>query len=99
MFLQEGPHGTSILYVPSVFISYNGQALDEKTVLLRSSEVLAKNALDVLDLIFDPENGKRYGTTLFFFLYFFFFWYGGPRLAERRASAIIKVTKQLTSYF
>jgi glutamine synthetase len=58
MFLQEGPHGTAVLYIPSVFISYNGQALDEKTVLLRSSEVLAKNAISVLDLIFDPENGK-----------------------------------------
>jgi len=59
MFLQEGPHGTAVLYIPSVFISYNGQALDEKTVLLRSSEVLAKSALDVLDLIFDPENDVR----------------------------------------
>jgi glutamine synthetase type III len=75
MFLQEGPHGTAVLYIPSVFISYNGQALDEKTVLLRSSEVLAKNALDVLDLIFEPENGKRCGickharsrTKLFYF--------------------------------
>ncbi|KAJ2964511.1 hypothetical protein NQZ79_g728 [Umbelopsis isabellina] len=59
MFLQEGPHGTSVLYIPSVFISYNGQALDEKTVLLRSSEVLAKNAIKVLDLIHDPENEHR----------------------------------------
>ncbi|KAH8549179.1 hypothetical protein BGW37DRAFT_503901 [Umbelopsis sp. PMI_123] len=59
MFLQEGPHGTSVLYIPSVFISYNGEALDEKTVLLRSSEVLAKSAIDVLDLMFDPENDER----------------------------------------
>ena len=41
MFLRSGPHGTSILYIPSVFISYNGEALDEKTILLRSSEVLS----------------------------------------------------------
>jgi glutamine synthetase len=63
MFLQEGPHGTSVLYIPSVFISYNGEALDEKTVLLRSSEVLAKNAIKVLDLIHDPKNGKCGDTS------------------------------------
>ncbi|KAF7722376.1 hypothetical protein EC973_003186 [Apophysomyces ossiformis] len=51
MFIQEGPHGTSILYIPSVFISYNGEALDEKSVLLRSSEILNKAALDILRLI------------------------------------------------
>ncbi|OZJ01810.1 hypothetical protein BZG36_05163 [Bifiguratus adelaidae] len=53
MFIQEGPHRTSILYIPSVFISYNGEALDEKTVLLRSSEALSKAACELLALI-DP---------------------------------------------
>ncbi|KAI8987917.1 hypothetical protein BDF20DRAFT_852838 [Mycotypha africana] len=51
MFIQDGPHGTRVLYVPSVFISYNGEALDEKTVLLRSSSVISKAALDILNLI------------------------------------------------
>ncbi|KAI8995005.1 hypothetical protein BDB01DRAFT_831937 [Pilobolus umbonatus] len=51
MFLQEGPHGTMILYVPSVFISYNGEALDEKSVLLRSLSAITTAALDVLHLI------------------------------------------------
>ena len=58
MFIQEGPHGTAILYVPSVFISYNGEALDEKSVLLRSSEVLNKVALEILSMIDEVDEGK-----------------------------------------
>ncbi|KAF9917707.1 hypothetical protein BX616_000172 [Lobosporangium transversale] len=53
MFIQEGPHGTSILYIPSVFISYNGDALDEKTNLLRSTSAVSKSACELLNLI-DP---------------------------------------------
>ncbi|KAG0300733.1 hypothetical protein BGZ98_008937 [Dissophora globulifera] len=53
MFIQEGPHGTSVLYIPSVFISYNGDALDEKTVLLRSTSAIAKSCSELLNLI-DP---------------------------------------------
>ncbi|KAG0748352.1 hypothetical protein G6F57_005136 [Rhizopus arrhizus] len=59
MFVQEGPHGTSILYIPSVFISYNGEALDEKSVLLRSCEAIEKVALDVLQTITPQEGEKR----------------------------------------
>lgn len=59
MFLQEGPHGTMILYIPSVFISYNGEALDEKSVLLKSSSVISKVALEVLNLIETIEDGKH----------------------------------------
>ncbi|KAI9317859.1 glutamine synthetase type III N terminal-domain-containing protein [Dichotomocladium elegans] len=68
MFIQEGPHGTSILYIPSVFISYNGEALDEKSVLLRSVETLNKAATEVLSLIdaVDEEHPrtKHVFTTL-----------------------------------
>ena len=42
MFLRKAFHGTFVLYIPSVFISYNGEALDEKTVLLRSQESLSQ---------------------------------------------------------
>ena len=59
MFVQEGPHGTSILYIPSVFISYNGEALDEKSVLLRSCEAIEKVALDVLQTITPQEGGTK----------------------------------------
>ncbi|KAG0230029.1 hypothetical protein BGW42_001192 [Actinomortierella wolfii] len=51
MFVQRGPHKTCVLYIPSIFISYNGDALDEKTVLLRSSEQLSKAALGLLELL------------------------------------------------
>ncbi|KAI7861590.1 hypothetical protein BDF14DRAFT_1867280 [Spinellus fusiger] len=51
MFVQEGPHGTTVLYIPSVFISYNGEAMDEKSILLRSSEILAKTAVETLSFI------------------------------------------------
>ncbi|ORX61396.1 glutamine synthetase/guanido kinase [Hesseltinella vesiculosa] len=57
MFLQDGPHGTAILYIPSVFISYNGEALDEKSVLLRSAEALNRVCVEVLDLI-SPKDSE-----------------------------------------
>ncbi|KAG0268946.1 hypothetical protein DFQ27_005241 [Actinomortierella ambigua] len=69
MFLQPGPHGTSVLYIPSVFISYNGDALDEKTVLLRSTEQVSKACCELLNLI-DPvplgaqPKYSRVSTTL-----------------------------------
>ncbi|PVV01887.1 hypothetical protein BB560_003683 [Smittium megazygosporum] len=55
MFIQDGPHGTSILYIPSVFISYDGFALDERTILLRSNEIINSAALQLLALI-EPES-------------------------------------------
>ncbi|KAI9193189.1 uncharacterized protein BJ171DRAFT_604620 [Polychytrium aggregatum] len=63
MFIRKGPHGTYVLYIPSVFISYNGEALDEKTVLLRSAETLANAALRLLRVLGDTET-KRVYTTL-----------------------------------
>ena len=39
-----------MLYIPSVFISYNGEALDEKTVLLRSVNAINQNATKLLHL-------------------------------------------------
>ncbi|KAJ3219347.1 hypothetical protein HDU67_001566 [Dinochytrium kinnereticum] len=63
MFLRSGPHNTAVLYVPSVFISYNGEALDEKTILLRSAEALSTAAVKLLRLLGDDET-KRVYTTL-----------------------------------
>jgi glutamine synthetase len=71
MFLQDGPHGTAILYIPSVFISYNGDALDEKTVLLRSMEALSVNAIKTLRLLGEKDPTKvivTLGTEQEFFL-------------------------------
>ncbi|KAF9160344.1 hypothetical protein DFQ27_008068 [Actinomortierella ambigua] len=63
MFIQEGPHGTSVLYIPSVFISYNGDALDEKTVLLRSTSQIAKTACELLSLIEPVPQGAQPKTS------------------------------------
>ncbi|ORZ13115.1 hypothetical protein BCR42DRAFT_419212 [Absidia repens] len=65
MFIQDGPHGTSILYVPSVFISYNGEALDEKSVLLRSAETLNKVAVEVLNMIEPKDEDKPRTKSVF----------------------------------
>src|SRR5262249_28547827 len=62
MFLMEGPNG-STLCVPSVFISYHGEALDQKTPLLRSMEMLNQKALAVLRL-FRNESAHRVVPTV-----------------------------------
>ncbi|MFQ5627409.1 MAG: glutamine synthetase III, partial [bacterium] len=48
-FIMDGPHG-GILCIPSVFISYNGEALDKKTPLLRSMRALDEAARKILAL-------------------------------------------------
>lgn len=63
MFVREGPHDTKTLYIPSVFISYNGDALDEKTILLRSSSSVSKEILKMLSFIGD-KNTKDVHITL-----------------------------------
>jgi glutamine synthetase len=50
VFIMEHANGKT-LCIPSVFISYHGDALDEKTGLLRSMDVLSKNACDLLHTI------------------------------------------------
>lgn len=49
-FLMDGPGGVT-LCIPSVFMSYHGDALDEKTPLLRSMQALSKAATRVLHLL------------------------------------------------
>jgi len=63
LFIQDGPHGTSVLYIPCVFISYNGEALDEKTALLRSNEAISNAAVRLLHMIGDTEV-RNVHTTL-----------------------------------
>jgi glutamine synthetase len=50
MFLMESDNGLT-LCIPSLFISYNGEALDEKTPLLRSLSALNKAAVESLKLL------------------------------------------------
>ncbi len=61
-FIMEGPNG-GILCIPSVFISYTGEALDKKTPLLRSMEAISKSALRVLKL-FGNKSVYRVITTI-----------------------------------
>jgi len=63
LFIQQAPHGTAVLYIPCVFISYNGEALDEKTALLRSNEAISHAAVRLLHLIGNTDT-KRVFTTL-----------------------------------
>src|SRR5882757_2374840 len=55
--------GTRTLCIPSVFIGYNGEALDEMTPLLRSSDVLSAKAIALLELLGD-KGVQRVYTTL-----------------------------------
>jgi glutamine synthetase len=54
---------TRTLCIPSVFIGYNGEALDEMTPLLRSSDVLSAKAIALLELLGD-KGVQRVYTTL-----------------------------------
>src|SRR3954462_910959 len=55
--------GVKTLYIPSVFIGYNGEALDEMTPLLRSSDVLSEKAIELLELLGD-KGVYRVFTTM-----------------------------------
>ena len=48
-FILENPNGTT-LCIPTAFCSWTGEALDKKTPLLRSIEVLSKHAVRILRL-------------------------------------------------
>jgi glutamine synthetase len=62
VFIVESA-GARTLCIPSVFIGYNGEALDEMTPLLRSSDVLSDKAIELLELIGD-KGVQRVYTTL-----------------------------------
>jgi glutamine synthetase len=55
--------GIKTLCIPSVFVGYNGEALDEITPLLRSTDALSAKAIELLELIGD-KGVLRVGTTL-----------------------------------
>ncbi len=61
-FIQEETNGAT-LTIPTAFVSYNGEALDHKTPLLRSVEALSNEALRLLRL-FGNKTSKRVVTTL-----------------------------------
>src|SRR5688572_16179284 len=62
VFIVEST-GARTLCIPSVFIGYNGEALDEMTPLLRSSDVLSEKSIELLELLGD-KGVQRVFTTL-----------------------------------
>ena len=52
-FIKDGS-----LCIPTAFCSYSGEALDNKTPLLRSMEALEKQAMRILKLFGDTESGR-----------------------------------------
>src|SRR4249919_1693707 len=54
--------GVRTLYIPSVFVGYNGEALDEMTPLLRSSDALSTKSIELLELLGDRGVYRVYTT-------------------------------------
>jgi glutamine synthetase len=61
-FVHEGPNGATLV-IPTVFLSWTGEALDKKTPLLRSMEALSTQALRILRL-FGNDEAKKVFTTV-----------------------------------
>jgi glutamine synthetase len=55
--------GVKTLCIPTVFVGYNGEALDEITPLMRSSDALSAKAIELLELLGD-KGVYRVFTTL-----------------------------------
>ncbi|MCX8045100.1 MAG: glutamine synthetase III [Desulfobacterota bacterium] len=62
-FIKRGTK-SSTLCIPTVFCAYSGEALDEKTPLLRSVEALSKQVCRLAKLFGIDVEGKRAYTTL-----------------------------------
>ncbi len=62
-FIKEGEKG-STLCIPTVFCAYNGEALDEKTPLLKSMDVLSDQICRLAKLFGIKTKGKRAYPTL-----------------------------------
>lgn len=62
LFIIEEANGKT-LCIPTVFFGYHGQALDNKTPLLRSVDVLSNEAVEFLKLVGDID-AKKVQTTL-----------------------------------
>lgn len=62
-FIKEGPEATT-LCIPTFYIGYHGEALDKKTPLLRSMNVLSKQVCRLASLFGIDVKGKRAYCTL-----------------------------------
>ena len=63
VFLNRGANNVT-LSIPTAFVSWTGEALDQKTPLLRSIDALSKQALRVLGLFGTDAGVARVGSTV-----------------------------------
>lgn len=61
-YILENENGAT-LCIPTAFVSWTGEALDQKTPLLRSMQALDKHARRVLDLFGDDDNTPVVSTA------------------------------------
>ena len=61
-YIRENPNGATLV-IPTVFVSWTGEALDKKTPLLRSMEALSVQALRILRLFGNTEAKKVFTTV------------------------------------
>jgi glutamine synthetase len=62
-FLMRGKNHV-VLVIPTAFVSYTGEALDQKTPLLRSMDAVSEQALRILRLFGAAEGVNRVAATL-----------------------------------
>ena len=60
-FIIKNGLGTT-LCIPTIFISYTGEALDKKTPLLRSIDAINKSAINLMRLLGNSESKKVFAT-------------------------------------
>jgi glutamine synthetase len=63
-FLTRHEGGAVTLCIPTVFVSWTGEALDKKTPLLRSMDALAEQAMRILKIFGTDKGVSRILTTL-----------------------------------
>jgi len=61
-YIRESPNGATLV-IPTVFVSWTGEALDKKTPLLRSMEALSVQAMRILKLFGNNEAKKVFASV------------------------------------
>ena len=61
-YIRESPNGATLV-IPTVFVSWTGEALDKKTPLIRSMEALSKQAMRILRLFGNTDAVKVFTTV------------------------------------
>src|SRR5579859_1620348 len=61
-YIRESPNGATLV-IPTVFVSWTGEALDKKTPLLRSMEALSAQAIRILRLFDNHDAVKVFATV------------------------------------